>query len=131
MILWLDLKKFSIFFSCAFPIVPDAYVEKIEVNPLDPFSVIVTWVGAPLSSMNGVPNGYNISYYRGNIYQNFLIVSFSTRNLILENLVPASLYVVSICAFNKIGLGPSQQKSFKTLNAGEFYINYIIYMAFF
>ncbi|XP_065672262.1 uncharacterized protein LOC100211324 isoform X2 [Hydra vulgaris] len=95
---------------------PDALVSNIQVESISPFSVIVLWEGAPRSLMNGIPLGYNVSYYHDNMYKNSTITSFSSRNLALENLVPATAYIVIICAFNKIGLGPCQQKNFLTLH---------------
>ena len=56
-----------------------------------------------------MPKGYKIrTFLDGDFVQN-ITIPFENTYAVVEDLLPSSQYVFAICAFNRVGDGPSTQ----------------------
>lgn len=90
----------------SFVIVPDEAPFNVNGTSLGPFSAYIEWDPVSRLAMNGIPLGYRVIPYINNTRQSDVVVPFTNRSYIYNDLIPETTYVFEVCSFNSIGNGP-------------------------
>ncbi|XP_057300471.1 uncharacterized protein LOC130632586 isoform X2 [Hydractinia symbiolongicarpus] len=85
---------------------PDEAPFNVNGTSLGPFSAYIEWDPVSRLSMNGIPLGYRVIPYINNTRQSDVVVPFTNRSHIYNELIPETTYVFEVCSFNSIGNGP-------------------------
>ena len=90
-------------------LVPSNPPQSINAVANSPSTIIVAWTNLPQEQWNGQPIGALIKYTDGIGHEGNKTVSFPTISIVLQNLVPATTYVLDVCALTTPGAGPCQR----------------------
>lgn len=98
---------------------PDAPPTNLTVNGRTAFSLNFEWAPVPRDYMNGLPSGYIVNTLRRTTIVYTSTVDFFTTNIDLQNLTPSTRYILEVCAFNRVGLGPCDRIQAVTKDSGK------------
>uniref|UniRef100_A0A915HLH1 Fibronectin type-III domain-containing protein n=1 Tax=Romanomermis culicivorax TaxID=13658 RepID=A0A915HLH1_ROMCU len=94
--------------------VPDSVRNDVEVRPISPTSLRLTWTPLQLHAWNGVAKGYEIDYYKNDssadAFKKIIFVNDTiSGEYEIHGLKPYSFYAVKISAVGEVGKGLASQ----------------------
>ena len=110
-----------------FVAVPELPPTNISAKSYDPFSVFIQWDGVPRDAINQ-PKGYQIITYLRRTVHLTNTTNYTQTNIVINNLIPSTLFVFAICPYNTIGIGPCDNVQAITMNSGKYNITSMCYI---
>ena len=96
-------------------VVPDGPPMNPTVGELGPTSLELSWLPPDITEQNGILQDYVVSY---NFKGSYIELNTSETSIILEDLEEFTIYVITVNASTRIGVGPGASVRATTLSTG-------------